>query len=64
MNGKNIKVDRNITNMSKVLQDAIEAADFEEGQEWPLVPCFEVHSDQLKLIVEYCEHFKFKHKTQ
>ena len=51
-----IKVDKRIINMSRVLRDAVEAEDCDE-EECPVVPCFEVHSDQLKLIIQYCEHF-------
>ena len=48
--------------MSRVLKDAVEAEEGDDADEVPVVPCFEVHSDQLKLIIQYCEHFKFAHK--
>ena len=61
IDGMKIKVDGRIINMSRVLKDAVEAEDDED--ECPLVPCFEIHSDQLKLIIQYCEYFDFKHKS-
>ena len=56
-----IVVDRRIVQMSEVLLGAIGHEDDDEDDQGDTleVPCLQVHSDELKRIVEYCEHYDF-----
>ena len=60
-----IKVDRKITQMSIVINNAIDDINYEdvdfEAQEpnWPEIPCFNIEMKQLERVVQYCEKFKF-----
>ena len=58
-----IKVDRRISQMSAVINDALgdnESSDLEDLEEgWPTVPCCLVNKEELDLIITYCSHFEF-----
>ena len=58
MDQQRIKVNRKITKMSQLLNDAADDVEFEENE--PEIPCYMVHSTQLHQIVAYCELFNYQ----
>ena len=55
--GDAFKVDARIVDMSIFLKDMLEEKDDMTGEDVPLPS---IGSTQLRQIIEYCEHFKFK----